>query len=280
VIGLRIWVGPDLWRIGPAWAVLAAVLASAAPLSADASLLRLIGAVILADPAWGALGRMTARASPAAGPDAIVQTVRLPYYQPTGPAGRTLRFLRHVIADASWRELLASAALAAFLGLLLGPPALVLTLLAWTVTLWGWFLAQTGKQPAACDALLNVGLPWLLGWTLTLPEPTAWRLPLEIPAALVLGLAFTVLGWGARRAHLSSGRRMAGLWLGQATVILALIGLHNLIALIVVAPLLLLPSWLIWRDRAAGTDLEQSLARSGPWWLAAMLVSAVTLTLR
>ncbi len=279
VIGLRIWVGPDLWRIGPAWAVLAAAVASAASLTAGAFLLRLIGAAFLADSVWGVVWRMTSL--PSAEESGLpVEAVRLPYYQPTGPAGRLLQFLRRVIADASWRELFASVAAALILSVLLGVPALLLTLVAWAVALWGWFLAQMGRQPAACDALLNVGLPWLLGWTLALPESALWR-PTAIPfATLAPGLAFTVLGWGARRAFLSSGRRSVGLWLGQAAVIAVPIGLQNPIASIVVTLLLLPPAWLIWQGRLTDTDLGQALSYSGPWWLAAMLVSAVTLNMR
>jgi hypothetical protein len=173
-----------------------------------------------------------------------------------------------MIAGATWHELFVALALAVALGLLLGIPALLLTVVAWAVTLWGWLLAQSGRQPAACDALLNVGLPWLLG--LTLIGPGA---PLP---GLALGLAFTALGWGARRAALSQGRRTTGLWLGQAAVILALIGLQQTAALISAALLLAPPAWLIWRG--ADEDVHVTLARSGPWWLAALVVISYQLS--
>jgi hypothetical protein len=256
-----------LLRIGPAWAVLAGALAGGGALFADAVPLRLVGAALLADSVWGVLWRMTAgaadRRSDALPGAAAADLSRLPYYQAGSPAGQALGLLRDMIAGATWHELFVALALAVALGLLLGLPALLLTVVAWAVTLWGWLLAQSGRQPAACDALLNVGLPWLLG--LTLVGPGALPLP-----GLALGLAFTALGWGARRAALSQGRRTTGLWLGQAAVILALIGLQQTAALISAALLLAPPAWLIWRG--ADEDVHAALARSGPWWLAALLV--------
>jgi hypothetical protein len=151
------------------------------------------------------------------------------------------------------------------------------------VALWGWLLAQSGRQPAACDALLNVGLPWLLGLDLAASAPGGmWgpardgALPL---AGLALGAAFTALSWGARRAFLSQGRRTGGVWLGQAAVVVALIALQQTAALIVVTLSLAPPAWLIWRHTFAGEDVRDALARSGPWWLAAMLVAAAALML-
>ena len=57
LIGLGRSVSPGVWRIGPAWAVLAGALASGAPLLGNAVPLRLVGAAILADSAWGVLWR-------------------------------------------------------------------------------------------------------------------------------------------------------------------------------------------------------------------------------
>jgi hypothetical protein len=47
-----------LWRIGPAWVVVAGAVAAGAPLGNAASLLRLATAVILADLVWGTLRRL------------------------------------------------------------------------------------------------------------------------------------------------------------------------------------------------------------------------------
>jgi len=276
LIGLGVSVGPGVWRIGPAWAVLAGALASGAPLLGDAVPLRLVGAAILADSAWGVLWRLTAtddtdRANQLAEDD------HLPYFQPQSPAGRAIGMLRDIAPGASWRELTTALALTGVLSLLLGVPALVLSVVAYAVILWAWALGRAGKQPAVCDALLNVGLPWLLGLVLA-RDAVQWggAAPVVLPGVM-MGIAFTTLQWGTRRAYLSNGSRMFAVWLGQAAVLLALIGVGQLWVLVLAAALLLPPAMWLWRSRAVATGVERALRQSGPWWLAAMLLSAVAL---
>ena len=276
LIGLGISVSPGVWRIGPAWAVLAGALASGAPLLGDAVPLRLVGAAILADSAWGVLWRLTAtddtdRANQLAEDD------HLPYFQPHSPAGRALGMLHDIAPGASWRDLTTALVLTGVLSLLLGVPALVLSVVAYAVILWAWALGRAGKQPAVCDALLNVGLPWLLGLVLA-RDARLWSgsAPVVLPGVL-MGVAFTTLQWGTRRAYLSDGSRMFAVWLGQAAVLLALIGVGQLWVLVLAAALLLPPAMWLWRSRAVATGVERALRQSGPWWLAAMLLSAVAL---
>lgn len=285
LIGLRIWIGSGIWRIGPAWAVLAGALTSGAALLADTTPLRLVGTALLADSVWGVLWRMTAL-TPAAQDDPPAETIGLPYYRQTSPAGRFLRLLWRISGGAGWPELFASVAAALILGLLLGAPALILTIAAWAITLWGWLLIQAGRRPAACDALLNVGLPWLLGWAMAapaIPSATAQLLSgaheplrsLNASAGLWLGLAFVIQEWGMRRASLAQGRRLIGFWAGQAAVPVVLIGLHQTSTLIPVAALLLPGAWLFWRVGRGQGDVAVALSHSGPWRLAAMLTAAL-----
>lgn len=287
LIGLRIWIGPGIWRIGPAWAVLAGALTSGAALSADAMPLRLVGAALLADSMWGVLWRMTALA-PATQADPPAETIGLPYYRQTSPAGRFLRPLQRISGGAGWPELFASLAAALILGLLLGAPALILTAAAWAITLWSWLLIQAGRRPAAGDALLNVGLPWLLGWAIATPAiPVAAAQLLDgvheplrsmnAPSGLLLGLAFVIQEWGIRRTSLAQGQRLIGFWVGQAAVPVALIGLHQAPIVIVVAALLLPGAWLFWRVGRGQVALAVALSHSGPWRLAAMLTAALFL---
>ena len=180
LIGFGISIGPGVWRIGPAWAVLAGALASGAPLLGDAMPLRLVGAAILADSVWGVLWRLTA-ADDADRANPLAEDERLPYFQPQSPAGRALGMLHDIAPGASWRELMAALALTGVLSLLLGVPALVLSILAYAVILWAWALGRADKQPAVCDALLNVGLPWLLGLLLA---RDAFQLPVTMPPLL------------------------------------------------------------------------------------------------
>jgi hypothetical protein len=276
LIGLGISVSPGVWRIGPAWAVLAGALASGAPLIGNAVPLRMVGAAILADSAWGVLWRLTA-ADDADRANQLAEDDHLPYFQPQSPAGRALGMLHDIAPGASWRDLTTALVLTGVLGLLLGASALVLSAVAYVVILWAWALARAGKQPAGCDALLNVGLPWLLGLILArdaLQGPGG--VPLILPG-VVMGVAFTALQWGARRAYLSRGIRMFAVWLGQAAVVVALIGVQQPWALVLVAALLLPPMMWLWRSRTMAMGVEGALRQSGPWWLAAMLLSAVAL---
>ena len=276
LIGFGISIGPGVWRIGPAWAVLAGALASGAPLLGDAMPLRLVGAAILADSVWGVLWRLTA-ADDADRANQLAEDERLPYFQPQSPAGRALGMLHDIAPGASWRELMAALALTGVLSLLLGVPALVLSILAYAVILWAWALGRADKQPAVCDALLNVGLPWLLGLLLA---RDAFQLPVTMPPLLpgvTMGVAFTALQWGARRAYLSEGSRTFAAWFGQAAVLVALVGLEQPWVLVLVAALLLPPAMWLWRSRVMASGVEEALRQSGPWWLAGMLLSAVAL---
>ena len=276
LIGLRISLGPALWRIGPAWAVLAGALSGSISFLPHASPLQLVGAALLADSAWGVLWRLTALDEDPT-PDPQTQAGLLPFFQEQSPAGRALGTLRRVAAGASWVEVAAALALNTVLCLLLGLPALIITVMAGAMILWGWALTQAGKQPAACDALLNTGLPWLLGVVLVQPALTPVHLAAATPA-LVLGVAFTALQWGARRAYLSDGKHMWGAWLGQGAVLLVLVGLREPWILAVVAALFVLPTWWLWRisDREAISS-GVALTRSSAWWLAAMLLATLAL---
>ncbi len=261
--------------------MLAGALTARVPLWEGATPLRLIGAAVLADSLWGLLWRLMAADAGTLSAEPVTAPF-LPYYQTRSPAGGALRLIRHMIAGGSWHELFVALASAALLSLLLGLPALVLTIIAWATMVWAWLLVQSGRRPAACDALLNVGWPWLLGWSLLAFSPSLLTPPLiggeglgwGLGPGWELGLAFTVLQWGARRAYLSDGRHMAAIWLGQASVLAVLIGRQQIAAL-VLSVLLLLPSW--WHLRRAArheTDWKDALAHSNPWWLAAMLLSA------
>jgi hypothetical protein len=275
LIGLSVSVSPGVWRIGPVWAVLAGALASGAPLLGDAVPLRLVGAAILADSVWGVLWRLTA-ADDTERLNQPAEDDHLPYFQPQSPAGRALGMLHDIAPGASWGELMAALVLTGVLGLLLGASALVLSAVAYVVILWAWALARAGKQPAGCDALLNVGLPWLLGLALA-RDALQWSGGVPLLPGVMMGIAFTTLQWGARRAYLSHGIRMFAVWLGQAAVVVALIGLDQPWALVLVVAALLPSAMWLWRSGAMAMEVEGALWQSGPWWLAAMLLSAVAL---
>ena len=284
LVGLQVSLSNNLWRIGPAWAVLAGALASGAPLSGGDALLRLAGAIGLADSAWGIMWQLTAgSAHGQAQADGAVLRV-LPYAQWHAPAARIASRLQGLAAtrttsgasSAGWHGLAVGLALTLILSLLLGSTALVLSLVTLLVIFVAWMLAQHGVRPALCHALLNVGLPWALGAALAGRGSAALITKGQI-TSLVLAAAFVVLQWGVMRAYLSDCSRARGVWLGQGILLAVLGGLQQPWALAVVAGLLLPPAWWLLQARETVAGWPIALTRSAPWWWAALLLSAVAL---
>jgi hypothetical protein len=305
LVGLRVSAGRSLWRLGPGWAVLAGALASGVPLLGGDALLRLAGAIVLADPAWGAVWVPVAGCGPRwiaapGGPrDPGTAYWQLPYLQPAAPAAR----LRAMLPEARWHNVLVAAFLMAGLGALLGLPALLLSLVALLVTFWALFVVQWDVQPALPRALLAVGLPWLVGMTLgqgaqQLLTGNMLAMPGLSAAALALGAAFTLLEWGSQRAYSSCDSRARGVWGGELAIVLALVALRLPWTTAVVAVLLLPPAWYCLRacrltppvssdpgpqsaamQAALTTARAAILARSGPWWWVAMMLAALSLRL-
>jgi len=274
LVRLHVGMARMPWRIGPAWSVLAGALATGAPLATADALLRLAAAVVLADLAWGVLHRFI----PAQAGTVIGQAASpsVPYGQPAAPLTRFLLALAAGQKGAldemrvAWQGLFAGLVFTAVLSMLLGIPAIVLSLLAVGILWLARALVYRGNRPALCLALLDVGLPWLVGMSLT------WRsldavLPvgMEWPA-VVLAMAFTMLQWGLHRARLAEDVRTGGMWLGQAFVLIALIGLQQAWALGVTAVLFVPPSWRLAKRTETGKTLIFSLL----WWWAAMLLAA------
>jgi hypothetical protein len=286
LIGLRVSASRYLWRPGPAWAVLAGAIASGAPLLSGEALLRVFGLVLLADSAWGAVWAPIIGADPSVSPAAMPRRETtswpLPYMQPGAPADQ----MRGMTSGARWHDLFVAALLTGGLAVLLGLPALIISVAALGVTLWALFVAQWEAQPALPRALLNVGLPWLLGLTLAYGTPAgSVGLPVVgLPAAaLLLGAAFTLLEWGAQRAGGSHDSRARGVWMGQAAVLLVLIGLRLPWTTAVAAALLLPPSWFWLRLNGSSQGWGDAsirvatLIHSVPWWWAALMLSALAL---
>jgi hypothetical protein len=275
-VQLRLLPSRALFRVGPAWAVLAGALAAGLPQPGVEALLTLVTAAALADLVWGALREivpdpLAARAGVTA-PTAPVP-LALPYLQPDAPLARWLRGLTPgatgAHAERGWQGVLIALVVALVFSLLLGVPAALTTALALFAILVAAATARRGDVPAFLNALLDVGLPWALGSGLVLwggEQPRA-----VIAASAGLAAAFTVLQWGVYRA--AAGRKGAAVaWLGQALVLLTLIGLRQPWAVAGVAALFAPAS--CWLARG-----DASTARALPWWWAAMLLGALSLYL-
>ncbi len=281
LLRLRVSLSRNPWRIGSAWAVVAGALSGRVPLLGGEVLLRLAGAVILADVAWGTIGHLAAAGSREREEAATPALPSVPYAQPFAPAAQALRFLSDLAfhdgiaggtSEAGWHELTVALALTAGLGAMLGTWALALSAAVILVALLAWGLAQRGVRPSFLSALLSTFFPWVLGLSLARPFTA---LPAVGVAGPLLGLAFTVQQWGVQRARVSPGSRLWGIEAGEIAVLAALVLLGQPWAAAAVAVLYLPTAW--WTARAQGTavDLDVVLARCAPWWLAGLLVAAV-----
>jgi hypothetical protein len=268
---LHITPSRTLWRIGPAWAVLAGAVAAGVPLGNADALLRLAAAVILADLIWGILRRIIPDSSgnmgtvPTAAPS-------LPYGHGDAPLARLLQNFAdgQPASTAPWLGWLSGLVLTVVLSLLLGGPALVASVSVVGLIFLARALLRSGHTPALCLALLDVALPWVLGAALAWSGVNSDRGDWLWHTAL-LALAFTALQWGFYRVRCSAGQRTMGLWAGQLTVLGALMALRQPWALAAAAVLLAPPAWwLAQRERPDAT-----LIHSLPWWWALMLSVAV-----
>jgi hypothetical protein len=195
LISLRVNISPVIWRIGPAWVVLAAAWHGRPAAWSGFFLLQLATAVILADSIWGAFWNVL-RHDPGAAPMAVPaphKQMRLPYATPHAPAARLARWLSDEAqpghALQGWPLALM---LSGLLALPLGRSALILTAAVVLVSLLGLaWVRRRHRAPASLQALMMVTIPWLLGQSLVGPMTT-----LTLP--LVVG--FTVLVWGLVRS--------------------------------------------------------------------------------
>jgi len=260
-----------LWRIGPAWAVVAGAVAAGASLGNAVSLLRLATAVILADLIWGILRRVIP-ASPDSEGTASLAAPSLPYGRSDAPLARFTRTIAagQPVSSAPWLGWLSGLALTVVLSLLLGAPALLISALVVGLILLTRALFRRGHCPSLCLALLDVALPWALGAALVWPDVKGEAL-LWVFQTATLAAAFAALQWGVYRAHFSAGRRLVALYAGQMMLLGGLVVLRQPWAVAVAALLLAPPTW--WLAR--GGEAEAALTRGLPWWWASMLAVAV-----
>jgi hypothetical protein len=257
-------------RIAPAWSALAGALAVAPALGDPAVWLRIVAAVVLADLAWGVL-RQYAQARPETEGQGAVFVLPLPYAQPAAPMSRLLGSLTY--GGATWHGAVAGVVLTLGGGLLLGWPAVGLSLIAILLTALAGPLARRGDAPAAPFALLDVLLPWTLGmfaagWAsgngLTWP-------PLVVAAAL------TLLQWGAARATASGHGATRALPFGALAVVVALVALQMPGAAALSAALMVPPLWWLARGDSAAAFGHARTGWAGPWLMLTLFVAALAL---
>lgn len=271
LVRLRISLSRVPWRIAPTWSVLAGALAVASPVFGPALALRVVAAVVLGDMAWGLLRRygppevIVSQTSPA-------QRVELPYAQDDAPLSQGIRAL--TLNGMTWQGVVAGLVFALGGGLLLGLPAVALSVLALLVTLLAWPPMRRGGTAAASMALLDVLLPWMLGmYAAQWPHVDSVRLE-----PLVVALAFTVLQWGLlRAATVRPVRQGMAVGVGILTVLVSLIALRLPWAAAVVAVFLTPPVYWLNEAERETSSIGAYLVRVGPWTLVALFAAAMAL---
>ena len=292
LVDVRLAVSGSIWRIGPAWAVFAGALASGLPLSSADAVFRLVAAILLADSAWGLLWRVATTVERQEGAEASGHRA-VPYAWPGSPLSRAAQILRGTQAapGTAFHGLAGGMGLTVALSALLGVGALALSLAA-AATALAVFLrsakpstvgrGQNGR-PAFCHALLNLGLPWVLGMNLGHSGFGMPLAPIELKVMALAGSYF-LLQWGILRGH-STGRRGAALWGGQVATLVAPVGLKLPIGAAIVAALSA-PPVMVQLGSRPRSSTEDGNARGlaaiswgAPWWWASMMVTALAVRL-
>jgi hypothetical protein len=136
----------------------------------------------------------------------------LPYASAHAPLTDVISGLRYDSTEDGetfWQGVLVGLGLAAVLSILLGPSAIVLSLLAVIASAGIRLMVRRGKKPAFLMAIVTTGLPWALGAAL------GWAGDMRASfgfagAGLALGSAFTFLTWSVTSVELvmegASGR--------------------------------------------------------------------------
>ncbi len=269
LINTQVWMERAPWRPAALWAGVAGLMAAGLPFAAvDWQALAL--ALLLADPLWGSVWRL------AGGRDALLplaprvlrQQVRLPYLEPQSPAARLFSEDHTDLWPLAFRVGAPAFLLAFVVASVLGFPALLLTLGVVLLTVLGWTARHTlAGIPVLLFSLVAIGLPWLLALLTATPAETAvvWA-----PQIILVSL-WVVHHWGEMRV-LAAGADLVGLLLlataeAALCVFLVVMQAPFWLGLIV---LLLLPTWLaVFRG--------QAVSHMPPFWLLAMLLSALAL---
>lgn len=262
-------------RIGPGWAVMAGALSL--PLGEwDATvLLRVLTALLLADPIWGAFwhSRQPTLSVDNSAPPSTAGRGSIPYALPAAPATRLATWLRGgpTLSEptpawhpaAGWPVALL---LAFLLALWLGPAALALTAVAVGLSLLRLvWTRHDHAAPAVVDASLVAGLPWLMGMVAVAGLSRT---------GVLVAAAFVLLVWGLLRAEQGLHHARTITIVGQAMVLAVLVWQGRPLAAGLVGASFLVPWWLLaWSPGTMSGARAQSAVQ--PWYLAAMLLSAV-----
>jgi hypothetical protein len=276
ILGLGLHLNSSPWRLGPAWAVLAGAIACQAPIWGGESLLRLGGALLLADALWGILWRRPSSVRCTRG--AQRPSAALPYADARSPMAQLLSGLRweaEAGAESGWQGVAAGLGLVAVLSILLGSAAVVLSLLVFAAAIVVRLLVRQGREPLLIGALLSTGFPWLLGCTLG-GAGVSWPPGQAAVAGVGLGVGFTVLTWALLKVEYQASQGgMWPVWVAQAVILCSLAAFRVPVGMAAVVGCFVAPC--LWSARWPRRlpEVNQAVRSSDVWWLASMLVAAL-----
>jgi len=268
--------------LGPTWAALCGVLASNAFYGQTGDWLQLALLPLLVDAGWGTLWAALARTDWAAAFhhwrtwQKHKAAVKLPYTLPGTPGDRISHWLGRFSTwwqESFWptcgsavRAIVIALPLTAFLGALLGPQLLLLSVAALALMQLGviW-VSGRAVVPSGWDALIAIALPWLAGHTAFGPVTLS-----SVSLAMLFALA-----WGSTW-NAPSGGVGALLVAGHVLSTALLVFLRRPLAagsllLFLVPQMALLP----WTRHDLPTNRFVQYTR--PWLMAAMAVAALAL---
>ncbi len=267
-LAAQIWINAVPWRITAGWAALAGLLADGLLWEwQSVSFQRLILLWLLVDLLWGALWRLAGGRSQAlALPAGVAKTLQLPYLRSGSPAAQLLALDENNALPYLFRIGAPTLTLACIVALALGNGALLLTLAAALIAALGWALRRTWQRPPLLlQALMTVGLPWLLVmWEAGRTGENGYE-----AVVVWLGLLWVIRHWGELRSLCLEEDRLALVMLGAADMgIVILLIIAQAPFWLPILAVLLLPTWLavVRRQPLNGCNL---------WWLAALFVSAL-----
>lgn len=276
VLGLRVWMAGQPFRLAPVWAVLSGALASGRLQWSRRDGLELLLAIILADGLWGQMWNLLAGSAEAAGHTvATPQGCRcwLPYaalFSPAERAGRWLRSPRGATTGqtTAWGELLLVGAFSVAVAVSLGMEALALLGAAVLLATVSRLAAPNRTLSAISQAGFEIGLPWLLGHML-------FAGPVWSPLAMACGLGYIL--WMSLSLLLNHRSARALLAMASCVPLVCLILARQPVALGIVAvttlPTLAMVPW--GACPQPGSEARATvLAALQPWWCAGMVVAA------
>lgn len=271
--------GPITW-LGPTWAVLCGVVASAAFTWQMDSWIRLALLLLLVDAGWGSLWAALGASNWAAPLRSWRRwsknkpTAALPYTRPDAPGGRLRRFLGRLRAwsgEVLWPRcgpalltILAALPVTALLAALLGLDLLLLTAAALAVMQLGALSKRDDTPvPPGWDAIVAVALPWLAGHVAFGP-PTLRSAGFATLFALAWGQAWSIASRWGRVLTITSQLLTAGILIALRRPFAA-----GALLLILVPQSGLLP----WAGPRRQPNWYVRHAR--PWMMAAMMIAAL-----